>query len=226
VDNTFATPYCQRPLEHGADLVVHSLTKNICGFGTDIGGVVIGGKEFLPSLLMYRKYFGGVMSPKAAWPILVYGLPTLPLRTSMQMKNAMEIARFLENHPKVERVQYPGLPSFRFYNLAKKQMIDYDGNFAPGILLYFVLKGTPDEALKRGRKMIDFIAEHAYTLTMAVSLGQIRTLIENPASMTHSAIPADEQVKAGIDPGGIRLAIGIEEVKDIINDLGLALDQI
>ena len=105
-------------------------------------------------------------------------------------------------------------------------MRDYDGNFAPGIIIYFVLKGKPDEKKTRGRKLIDYVAENAYTLTMAVSLGQIRTLIENPASMTHSAIPAEEQIKAGLDPGGVRLSVVIEDVEDIIKDLAQALDQI
>ncbi|MFA6234834.1 MAG: PLP-dependent transferase, partial [Bacteroidota bacterium] len=111
VDNTFATPYCQRPIELGADFVIHSLTKGIGGFGTDMGGVVIGPEAYRDLLLLYRKDFGGVLSPKAAWPVLVYGLPTLSLRVQRQIKSAMVIAEFLEKHPKIRSVSYPGLPS-------------------------------------------------------------------------------------------------------------------
>ena len=225
VDNTFATPFCQRPLEHGADFVIHSMTKGIGGSGTDMGGVVIGPESYYDLLLLYRKDFGGVLSPKAAWPILVYGLPTLPLRVKSQIASAMKIAEYLEQHPKVHGVNYPGLPSFPQYELAQRQMRDYEDNFAPGTLMYFTLKGaTPEESKQKGEMLINFAAEHAYTITLAVSLGHTRTLIEHPGSMTHSAIPADEQVKRGMDPGGIRLSIGIEKVEDIISDLETALN--
>src|SRR4029077_8532424 len=132
VDNTFASPFCQRPIEHGADLVIHSLTKNICGFGTDMGGAVIGARAYLPLLLSYRKDFGGVLSPKSAWPILVYGLSTISLRVKRQEQTALAVAEFLAQHPRVKLVKYPGLLSFPQYGLARKQMTDYDGNFAPG----------------------------------------------------------------------------------------------
>jgi cystathionine beta-lyase/cystathionine gamma-synthase len=201
------------------------MTKGIGGFGTDMGGVVIGPESYYDMLLLYRKDFGGVLSPKAAWPILVYGLPTLPLRVKSQIASAMKIAEFLEQHPKVHTVNYPGLPSFPQYELAQSQMKDYEGNFTPGTLMYFTLKGaTPDESKQKGEALINFAAEHAYTITLAVSLGHTRTLIEHPGSMTHSAIPAEEQVKRGMDPGGIRLSIGIEKVEDIISDLEMALN--
>jgi len=112
VDNTFATPYCQRPLTLGADLVVHSLTKNLCGFGTDMGGVVIGRSTYESDLLLFRKDFGAALSSKNAWPLLVYGLPTLEVRMRRQQETAIEVARFLEERPEVERVYYPGLGSF------------------------------------------------------------------------------------------------------------------
>jgi cystathionine beta-lyase/cystathionine gamma-synthase len=136
------------------------------------------------------------------------------------MKSAMRIAEYLGNHPKVEYVRYPGLPSHPGYEVAKKQMIDFNGNFAPGSLIYFVLKGsTANESKENGRKFINYVADHAYTMTLAVSLGHTRTLIEHPASMTHSMIPAEKLVESGIDPGGIRFAIGIEDVNDILMDL-------
>ncbi len=226
VDNTFASPFCQRPIEHGADLVIHSLTKNICGFGTDMGGVVVGARSYLPSLLSYRKDFGGVLSPKAAWPILVYGLSTLAMRVKKQEQAAMALAVFLGQHPKVKEVKYPGLLSFPQYGLARKQMTDYDGNFAPGTLLYFILKGTHAKARVLAEKLIDIIARESYTITLAVSLGQVRTLIEHPSSMTHSSVPLPKQVSEGIDPGGVRLSIGLEDANDLIRDLGRALAKV
>ncbi|MBN1638664.1 MAG: aminotransferase class I/II-fold pyridoxal phosphate-dependent enzyme [Ignavibacteriales bacterium] len=225
IDNTFSTPYCQRPLNFGADFVVHSLTKGIGGFGTDMGGVVIGPKKFKGLLLLYRKDFGAVLSTKAAWAILTYGLPTLSLRQKKQIKTAQEIAEYLENHPKIEFVNYPGLKSYKHYEIAKKQMLDFEGIFAPGSLIYFVLKGkSPAESKENGSKFMDYIAENAYTLTLAVSLGHSRTLIEHPASMTHSVVPAEELESRAIDPGGVRLAVGLENAKDIIIDIKKSLE--
>ena len=224
VDNTFATPFCQRPLELGADFVVHSLTKGIGGFGTDMGGVVIGKKRYKDSLLLYRKDFGAVLNTKSAWAILTYGLPSLPLRQKKQIENAMKIAEYLDSHPKVEFVNYPGLKSFKYYELAEKQMRDFEGKFAPGGLIYFVLKGKSAlESKNKGRQFMDWVADNAYTMTLAVSLGHTRTLIEHPASMTHSVVPPDELSEHGLDAGGIRLAVGLEEVEDIIGDLENAL---
>ncbi|GMV79228.1 MAG: O-succinylhomoserine sulfhydrylase [Planctomycetota bacterium] len=226
VDNTFATPFCQRPLEHGVDLSIQSLTKNICGFGTDMGGAVIGARAFRGPLLSYRKDFGGVLSPKAAWPILVYGLPTLALRVRHQEATALEVARFLEEHAKIDRVRYPGLSSFPQHDLARRQMLDYDGRFAPGSMLYFVLKGAPAAARKKAEKLIDRLAREAYTVTLAVSLGQVRTLVEHPSSMTHSSVPLAKQLKEGIDPGGVRISIGLESARDLIGDLAAALRKV
>ena len=223
VDNTFATPWCQRPISLGADLVVHSLTKGLSGFGIDMGGAVVTRKEFFEPLAIFRKDFGSFLAPYSAWRILNYGLSTLSIRIPKQQENAMRIAEFLSTHPKVERVSYPGLSSFPQYELAKRQMTSPDGKFAPGIMLSFVLKGSPEEAKTRGERMMDFIATNSYTITLAVSLGQLRTLIEHPGSMTHASYPADEQVKRGIDPGGIRLSAGIEDPQDIIRDLDAAL---
>ncbi len=223
VDNTFATPYCQRPLALGADLVCESLTKGIGGFGTDIGGAVIGPKSLYHDLILYRKDFGGALSPKSAWPPLVYGLPTLATRMVNYQKSALRVARFLEEHPKVESVHYPGLESFGQYELAQRQMRDFRNEFAPGSMIYFVVndaegKGGPAE------RMIDWAAANAYTLTLAVSLGQIKTLIEAPYTMTHSAMPDVEKRERGLMPGGIRLSVGLEDWQDIIADLEAALE--
>lgn len=226
LDNTFATPFTQRPLEHGFDLAVHSLTKNIGGFGTDMGGAVIGPSMLEPDLLLYRKDFGGVLSPRAAWSILVHGLPTLPVRMRQQTTTTLAVAQFLEDHAKVERVVYPGLPSHPQHELARHQMVDFEGNFMPGILIYFVLRGEGEGVKSRGAELMDFLATHALTVTLAVSLGQVRTLIEHPASMTHAPIPAAAQVAAHIDPGGIRLSIGLEPAGELIEDLKKALDSI
>lgn len=224
IDNTFSTPFCQRPLTHGIDVVVHSLTKGISGFGVDMGGAVITRKEFYDQIFRIRKDFGAALSPEVAWRILSYGLSTLALRVSRQQESAMKIARFLEAHPAVEYVRYPGLESFPWHDVARRMLCDYQGNFAPGFMIYFALKGqTPEDSRRRGRIMMDYIAEHAYCVTLAVSLGQLRTLIEHPGSMTHASYPAEEQVKRGMHPGGIRLAIGIEEADDLIQDLKQSL---
>jgi methionine-gamma-lyase len=224
IDNTFCTPWGQRPIQLGIDVVVHSLTKGISGFGVEMGGAVVTRNEFYNGLIMHRKDFGGNLAPNVAWNILTHGVPTLPLRAAKQQQNAIEVAKFLENHPLVETVSYPGLESFPQYELARRQMLDYDGNFAPGFMVYFTLKGrVAEESRIRGMRMMDYIADNAYTVTLAVSLGQIRTLIEHPGSMTHSAYSADEQVRRGLDPGGIRLALGIESVADVIRDLDAAL---
>ncbi len=227
VDNTFATPYCQRPLQHGVDIVVHSLTKDIGGFGTEMGGAVIGSGTYFNHLMLYRKDFGGVLSPKCAWPILVYGLPTLAARMVNQQKSAMQVAEFLLRQPKVRRVVYPGLANFAQRELAHRQMTTPDGSFAPGHMLYFELKGKNGDvksAAEAAERFVDYIAEKSYTVTLAVSLGQIKTLIENPFSMTHASVPEDEKIRCGLQPGGIRLSLGLEDWHDIIADLEDALE--
>jgi methionine-gamma-lyase len=201
-------------------LSVNSLTKGLGGFGTDMGGVVVGKMTYRDVLLLYRKDFGAVLSNKSAWNILTYGLTTLPLRIKQQMKSATRVAEYLSSHPKVDYVRYPGLPSHPGYEIAKNQMIDFNGNFAPGSLLYFVLKGdSAHEGKENGRTFINHVANNAYTMTLAVSLGHTRTLIEHPASMTHSMIPAEKLPESGIDPGGVRIAVGVEDVNDILTDL-------
>lgn len=227
VDNTFATPFCQRPMEFGIDFVVESLTKGLCGFGTDMGGVVVGPCWSYDLLLMYRKDFGGVLAAKSAWPILVYGLPSLAVRFRQQMQTAQIVAEFLERDRRVSFVRYPGLDSYKQRALAHTMMHDYEGTFAPGTMMYFVPKArTIAEQRRKAERFVNFIAKNSYTMTLAVSLGNIRTLIEHPGSMTHSSIPPEEQIARGIDPGGIRLSLGLEKPDDIMHDLKQALNQI
>jgi cystathionine beta-lyase/cystathionine gamma-synthase len=226
VDSTFASPFCQRPIGLGIDFVVHSLTKAIGGFGTDIGGVVIGPKWSYDMLMLYRKDFGGVLSSKSAWPVLVQGLPSLAVRMRQMQATAMKVAEYLTGRKEIQTVMYPGLPSFPQGELARRQMVDYEGNFAPGPMVFFVIRGeSAEERLRRAERIINHVAKEAYCITLAVSLGNIRTLIEHPGSMTHSAVPAEEQLAKGIDPGGIRLAIGLEKPEDIIRDLEYSLDR-
>jgi len=225
VDNTFSTPYCQRPLEYGADFVVHSLTKGIGGFGTDMGGVVIGPESARDALLLYRKDFGAVLSPRAAWSILVHGLPTLPIRMERMQASAGAVARFLAEHPAVETVRYPGLRNAIDHAIAVRQMRDFKGNFAPGSMIYFETAGNSiEEQHATGIKIINHLAQDAYTVSLAVSLGNVRTLVEHPSSMTHAGVPLEEQARMGIHPGGVRLSIGLEAVDDILDDVANALD--
>ncbi len=216
IDNTFCTPFGQRPMEHGIDLVVHSLTKNIGGFGTEIGGAVCGAKSEFPLVMGYRKDFGGILSPKAAWNILVYGVPTIPLRIKRQQYSAHQVAQFLAKHPLVAEVRYPGLDGFPQRALALRQMRDFDGGFAPGNMIYFRL----DERRIKGADFVDHVAKHAYCVTLAVSLGHTKTLIEMPSAMTHSAYAGAGPMK---EHGGIRLSIGLESPVDIVKDLERSL---
>jgi methionine-gamma-lyase len=225
VDNTFATPYCQRPLRWGADVVVESLTKGLGGFGTDMGGAVIAPKEWYNHLMLFRKDFGGVLAPRSAWSILVYGLPTLAARMANMQKTATRVADFLSKHPKVASVSYPGADGFGQKTLARRQMVGSDGKFAPGSMLYFVLREM-DPRQRRAEKLVDYLAEHAYSITLAVSLGQIKTLIEHPFSMTHSPLPDEQKRTFGMHPEGVRLSVGLEDWHDIIRDLELALERV
>jgi cystathionine beta-lyase/cystathionine gamma-synthase len=215
VDNTFATPFCQRPLEHGADIVLHSLTKNIGGFGTEIGGAVIAPKSMLAILLLYRKDFGAILSSKSAWAIMVYGLPTLPLRLKRQQYTAAKVAPWLETVEGITQVIYPGLESFPQRELAQKQLRDFDDDFAPGNMIYF----TVENAVIDAKALLNHVAKHAYSVTLAVSLGHTKTLIESPANMTHSSY----QDSSAAASTGIRLSIGLESPGDILHDLEAAV---
>lgn len=209
VDNTFMTPYLQRPLEMGADVVLHSATKYINGHGDVVAGLVISDKETMTKIKMTTlKDIGGIMSPFDAWLIL-RGLKTLPLRMDRHNSNAMAIAKYLEKHPAVAKVYYPGLESFDQHELAKKQMSGFGG------IMAFELKG----GFEAGVRLMNGVK----ICHLAVSLGDIDTLIQHPASMTHSVVPEAERLAANITPGLVRLAVGLEDVEDIIADLEQAL---
>lgn len=222
VDNTFPTPWALRPIEWGIDFVIQSLTKNISGFGTEMGGAVIAPKAFEGMLRMARKDFGAIIHPYSAWHILVYGISTQAVRFEQQQNTAMKVAQYLEKHPKVESVTYPGLKSHSQYKLAKKYLSSPEGEFSPGTMISFQLKGN----MSKCQKFVDDIAKNSYSITLAVSLGLVKTLIEVPGYMTHSAIPDDKRDESGIDPRAIRLSIGLENVRDIIGDLEEALKKI
>ena len=224
VDNTFQTLWGQRPLEHGADIVVASLTKNVGGFGVDMGGIAVIPKSLCARLKGLRKDFGGVLPPRAAWDFIVYGLPTLPVRLARQVRSSQTVAEYLESHPMVAKVAYPGLASFEFAEIARRQMVTPEGDFCPGHMIYFEMDGTPAEAARRRENFINHLAEHSYSITLAVSLGMTKTLIEAPGLMTHSSFDPETQMKLGIHPGGIRLAVGLEDVADIIGDLTAAFE--
>lgn len=209
VDNTFASPYLQSPLILGAELVIHSATKYLCGHGDIVGGMIVGTKKMTAHIMeQYVKHFGPVMSPFNAWLVL-RGVKTLGLRMEKHSRSAMKIAQWLEAHPKVDRVHYPGLVSHPGHLIAKKQMKDFGGMIA------FEVKG----GLEAGKTVMDNVK----LCILAVSLGDCETLIQHPASMTHATYTPAERAKAGITDGLIRLSIGIEDPDDIIEDLKDAL---
>ncbi|HCW75045.1 MAG TPA: methionine gamma-lyase [Candidatus Marinimicrobia bacterium] len=213
VDNTFATPYLQRPLALGADWVIHSTTKYIGGHGVVVGGMVVSPyfKTLSDELLSNMHNTGGVPSPFDAW-LLNMGLKTLPLRMDRHCDNAEKIAAYLENHPKVSKVWYPGLESHTGHDLAKKQMKRYGG------MISFELKG----GLDAGIKMMDSIQ----LMILAVSLGTVDTLIQHPASMTHAKVPVDQRHAAGITDGLVRVSIGLENIEDLLTDFDQALAKV
>lgn len=227
VDNTFATPWAQRPLALGADIVVESLTKDVGGFGVDMGGMVVAPRRFHKSLKGFRKDFGGVLPPASAWRIMVYGLSTLGLRIERQTETAGRVARYLESHPAVGRVLYPGLESFPQADVARRQLVDPKGRFCPGFMVYFEVAGKDiEESRARCERLVNFIATHSYCITLAVSLGMTKTLIETPGLMTHSSMDSRALSEAGIHPGGVRMALGLEDADDVIRDLDEAFRSI
>lgn len=212
VDNTFMSPYCQRPLELGADIVVHSATKYINGHGDVIAGIILGKKDFINEVRFVgvKDITGGCISPFNAW-LTLRGLKTLGVRMERHCQNALEVAQFLERHPAVEQVNYPGLPSHPQHSLAKKQMSHF------GAMISFEIKG----GIEAGRRAMNSVS----LCLLAVSLGDTETLIQHPASMTHSPIPREERLKAGITDGLIRLSVGLENPRDIILDLEQAIQK-
>jgi cystathionine gamma-lyase len=211
-DNTFATPYSQRPLEHGIDIVVHSATKYLNGHSDSVGGVaVVGGNTALQERLAYlQNAVGAVAGPFDAFLIL-RGIKTLALRMERHCANALAIALFLERHPKVERVYYPGLESHPQHALAKRQMSGCYGGIVTA-----VLKGSLDDARRA--------LERCHLFSLAESLGGVESLIEHPGLMTHASLPAAMRASLGISDGLIRLSVGIEDVNDLIAELRHALE--
>ena len=209
VDNTFCSPYLQKPLNFGADIVLHSMTKFINGHADIVGGAVITKTKELHDKMVYvMKNIGFNMDPHQAW-LTRRGLKTMAIRIERAQENAQKVAEFLESHPKVKWVLYPGLASFPQKELVKKQM---DG---PGAMMSFEVKG----GLEAGKQVMD----HVKLALLAVSLGGIETLIQHPASMTHAVLTKAGKIEAGITDGLVRLSVGIEDVEDIIADLDQAL---
>ncbi len=211
-DNTFASPYLQRPMEHGADVVVQSLTKLMNGHSDVVGGMIVTKTEALfKRIRRVLSLFGGTMDPHQAWLIL-RGIRTLPLRVERSQENAQRLAEFLAHHPKVLWVRYPGLPDHPQHELAKRQMDGF------GTMICFGVKN----GLEGGRAVMN----HVRLITLAVSLGGVESLIEHPASMTHASVPKEEREKAGIVDELVRLSVGCEDFEDLRDDLGQALNKI
>ncbi|MVX62132.1 methionine gamma-lyase [Clostridium chromiireducens] len=212
VDNTFCTPYIQRPLELGADVVLHSGTKFLNGHGDVVAGFILGSKEFInEAKLGVQKLTGAILSPFDSY-LLIRGLKTLPIRMEKHCSNAMAIAEFLEKHSAVEKVYYPGLRSFSQYELAKKQM-----NLSGAIIAFELTHG-----IESGRTLMN----NLNLCRLAVSLGDTETLIQHPATMSHAVCSKEERLSAGISDGLVRLAVGLEDATDIIKDLEQALNLI
>lgn len=212
VDNTFASPYLQRPLELGADLVVHSLTKFINGHCDVLGGMIVAAREELHKRVKkVLSLFGGAMDPHQAWLIL-RGVRTLPLRVEKAQRNAMQLASFLSSHPQVTWVTYPGLPDHPQHEIAKRQMDGF------GSMICFGVKN----GLQGGITVMNSVR----LITLAVSLGGLESLIEHPASMTHASIPCEDRKKAGILDELVRLSVGCEDFQDLRADMDQALGRI
>lgn len=213
VDNTFATPYCQRPLSLGADVVVHSTTKYLSGHGVIIGGMVVSThlSYMRQDLLQMLKTLGAAASPFDTW-LANLGLKTFELRMQRHCENALAIAHFLQAHQAVAQVHYPGLESHPGYAIAKEQMHAFGG------MLSFELAG--------GMQAGEILMNRTRVSTLTVSLGTVDSLIQHPASLTHSSVPPEDRLKMGITDGLVRFSIGIEDVADLIADLDQALRDI
>ncbi|MGZ9815456.1 methionine gamma-lyase [Peribacillus simplex] len=205
VDNTFSTPYLQRPLEYGCDIVLHSATKYLCGHGDVVAGLVVGKKEFMNHVAgTTQKDIGGIISPFDAW-LLLRGLKTLPVRMDRHSDNAMAIFQELKKHPKVKKVYYPGDDTSPNHYIMQKQMKHGGG------LISFELHGTKQDAQEFLNKL--------KLIKIAVSLGDAETLIQHPATMTHSAIPKDSREQMGISDQLVRLSVGLEAWQDVWEDI-------
>ncbi len=208
VDNCFATPYLQKPLKYGIDLVSHSATKYFDGQGRVLGGVVVGKKALIEEMMFFIRHTGPAMSAFNAW-VLSKSLETLTLRMDRHCSNALAVAKMLEGHDEVEVVRYPYLPSHPQYELARKQMK------AGGGIVTFIIKG----GLERARKFLDALQ----MVLITSNLGDTRTIATHPASTTHSKLSDEERAQIGIQPGSIRISVGLEDLDDILNDIDQAL---
>jgi len=207
-DSTFATPYNQRPLEYGIDLVIHSATKYLGGHNDILSGVVLGRKKLTNIVREYLKITGGCIDPHTSY-LLIRGLKTFELRMQRHNENGQKIAEFLEGHPKVKRVYYPGLPSHPHHEVAKKQMKGFGG------VVTFEIKDDVSYALK--------FMSRLRVINIGPSLGGVESLITHPATISYYAVSKKERLALGIKDGLIRLAVGVENAKDLIEDLNQAL---
>lgn len=212
VDNTFLTPYYQRPLELGADMSIYSTTKYMDGHNATVGGAVVSAtEEHAEAVRFIQNSTGSIMSPQVAW-LTSQGCKTMALRLDAQSANAMAIAEHLEAHPKVEQVCYPGLKSFAQHELASKQASGY------GAMLWFEVKG----GLTAGKKLMDNIE----VFSLAENLGSVESLITHPVTMTHADVEEAERKRVGIIDGLVRVSVGLEDIEDLIEALDKALDQV
>jgi len=212
VDNTFLTPYYQRPLELGADMSIHSTTKYLDGHNATVGGaVIVASPEHSERLRFVQNATGTIMAPIVAW-LTMQGIKTLSERMDRQSANAMAVARFLEAHDKVERVAYPGLESFPQHDLAKRQASGF------GAILWFEVAG----GVAASKQVMDSLE----LWSLAENLGSVESLATHPVTMTHAAVPAEERARVGITDGQVRLSVGLEDEEDLIEDLSQALARV
>ncbi len=211
VDNTFLTPFMQRPLELGADLSIHSTTKYLDGHNATVGGAVVSRtSELAEAVAFVRNATGTIMSPQVAW-LTMQGAKTLSVRMERQSANAMAVAKFLEQHPKVTRVAYPGLRSFAQHDLAAEQASGY------GAMVWFEVDG----GVEAGKRFMDAVE----LWTLAENLGSVESLVTHPVTMTHADVDEAERARVGITDGLVRLSVGMEHADDLIADLERALDK-
>ncbi|HXI00360.1 MAG TPA: aminotransferase class I/II-fold pyridoxal phosphate-dependent enzyme [Sphingobacteriaceae bacterium] len=210
VDNCFATPYLQKPIQFGADLVSHSATKYMDGQGRVLGGVVVGRADLIKEIMFFIRHTGPAMSAFNAWTISK-SLETLSVRMDRHCSSALKVAEMLEQHPEVELVRYPFLPSHPQYELAKRQMKQGGG------VVTFIVKG----GFNRAKRFMDALK----MILQMVNLGDTRTIATHPSSTTHSKLSEEERTQIGIQPGSIRISVGLEDIDDIIEDINQALNK-
>ena len=210
VDNCFATPYLQKPINFGADLVIHSATKLIDGQGRVLGGLIVGRQDLITEIKSFYRNSGAALSPFNAW-LLSKSIETLAVRLDRHCENALELAKHLQNHPKINKVKYPFLPNHPQYEIAIKQMLK------GGNIVTFELKG----GIKSGQTFLNQIQ----MCSLSANLGDTRTIVTHPATSTHSKLSPEDRARVGISDGLIRLSIGLENIEDIKQDIAQALDK-